>query len=397
LPVSRDRRLLVVVQRYGDVAGGAEQHARELVRRLVPHFDISVATTAARDYWTWENEFIAGETRIDGIPVLRFAVTGPRTSDFKDRERRAFAETASLADERAFIESQGPVTPELLEYLYEAAPTYGQILFFTYIYYPTVYGLPLVPERSVLVPTAHDEPALRLTSYKPLFHAARAIAFNTEEERRLVHGRFGNARVPNEVVGVGVDVPADRSGARFRQKHGITGPLFLYVGRVVESKGADQLFSHWGGWAATPPALGAKLVVIGKAEMPIPRRDDVVHLGFVSEQEKYDAMDAADAVIVPERYSSLSMVTLEAWACGKPVICSAYCNVLRGMSRRSGGGLYYADHGEFSELLDLLVADPSLGKRLGAAGAAFVGRTYTWPVVVEKYLDLFAEVRRRLN
>lgn len=395
--MSRDSRLLVVVQRYGDVAGGAEQHARELVRRLVPHFDITVATTAARDYWTWENEFIAGETRVDGVPVIRFPVLQQRSSDFKDRERRAFADGATLNDEREFIEAQGPYCPELLEFVHAAGPTFSQILFFTYIYYPTVYGLPLVPERAVLVPTAHDEPAIRLAPYRQLFHAPCAIAFNTEEERSLVHAQFGNARVPNDIVGVGVDVPSDRSGERFRERHGLTGPIFLYVGRVVESKGCHELFSHWAGWADARRELGAKLVVIGKAEMRIPSRSDIVHLGYVSEADKFDAYEAATALVVPERLSSLSMVTLEAWATGKPVICSAYCNVLRGMSRRSGGGVYFANGAEFAEICDRLIADPELARKIGAAGGDFVARTYTWPLVVEKYLDLFAEVRRRLH
>ncbi len=390
-----DERLLVVVQRYGDVAGGAEQHARELVRRLAPHFAITVATTAAKDYWSWANEFIPGETTVDGVPVLRFPVERGRSPDFKDRERRAFAEGAPLADARAFVEAQGPVCPELLRFVNAAAPSFSQILFFTYIYYPTVYGLPLVPQRAVLVPTAHDEPAIRLAPYKPVFHAARAIAFNTEEERTLVHGRFGNDRVPNDVVGIGIDLPEERSATRFRDAHGLSGPIFLYVGRVVQSKGCDELFANWRAWADARGELGATLVVIGRAEMDVPKRSDILHLGFVSEQEKFDAYEAADVVVVPERVASMSMVALEAWACGKPVVCSAFCNVLRGMSARSGGGLYYANELEFAEIADLLMRDRELRGRLGRAGGEFVMRTYTWPRVVEKYLDLFAEVRRR--
>jgi glycosyltransferase involved in cell wall biosynthesis len=50
---------------------------------------------------------------------------------------------------------------------------------------------------------------------------------------------------------------------------------------------------------------------------------------------------------------------------------------------------------EFAEIGELLVAGPDLGDRLGEAGRRFVERTYTWPVVVEKYRDLFAEVAAR--
>jgi glycosyltransferase involved in cell wall biosynthesis len=43
----------------------------------------------------------------------------------------------------------------------------------------------------------------------------------------------------------------------------------------------------------------------------------------------------------------------------------------------------------------MLIARPQLASRLGASGQAFVERTYTWPRVIETYLDLFAEVRAR--
>jgi glycosyltransferase involved in cell wall biosynthesis len=129
--------------------------------------------------------------------------------------------------------------------------------------------------------------------------------------------------------------------------------------------------------------------------MAIPKRDDIVHLGVVSEQEKYDALEAAAGLVVPEVLSSMSMVTLEAWACGRPVICDAASPVVWGMARRAGAGLAYRDAAELGEICAMLADDPALGARLGDAGRAFVGRTYTWPRIVQTYLDLFAEVRTR--
>ncbi|HYY54483.1 MAG TPA: glycosyltransferase family 4 protein [Candidatus Dormibacteraeota bacterium] len=392
-----DPRLLVVAQRYGDVAGGAELHARQLATRLAgAGVDVEIATTTARDYWTWRNEFPAGEDRIDGLRVRRFAVAAPRAPEFRRAERAAFAEGHSLADERAFIEAQGPVVPELLDFLMREGDGYDHILFFTYIYYPTVYGLPLVADRAVLVPTAHDEPAIRLTTYRALFHAPRAIAFNTAEEREMVQRLFRNARIPNEVVGVGVDVAPSPSAERFRAAHGIEGPILLYVGRIVESKGCDELFAFFTRWRElAPDAHRATLVVAGHAEMRIPDRPDVRHVGYLSDAEKFDAYDACDVFVMPSRYESLSMVALEAWAMGRPLLCHAECEVLRGMSRRAGAGLYYRSFAEFAEAVELLLSDGDARARLGARGRRFVDTTYTWPRVIETYLDLFAEVRAR--
>lgn len=398
MPPSDRPRLLVVSQRYGDVAGGAEAHARMLVGKLRPHFDVEVATTTALDYWTWENELTAGTQWIDGVAVHRFPVEKRRARLFHSYERRAFAGGHSLGDELAFLDAQGPVTPDLTEFLFRRGREYDHVLFFTYIYWTTVFGLPLVPERAVLVPTAHDEPAIALSMYRRVFHLPRAIAFNTLEERAMVQRRFADQRVPSEVVGVGVDAPASADGDRFRRKLGIEGPFFLYLGRIVESKGVGELFELWARWRTSVgrrTATPATLVLAGHREMPIADRADVRYIGRVSDEDKWDAYAACVAVLVPEALQSLSLVTLEAWSMGTPVVCPRSSNVLASMSRRAGAGLPYRTSEDFAEICELLIERPELRDRLGRSGRDFVARTYTWPVVVEKYLDLFAEVRTR--
>jgi len=388
--------LLVVVQRYGDVPGGAEAHARSVVQRLAPQFAIEVATTNSTNYLTWKGDLTAGLDRVDGVTVRRFPVERPRAWNFKLYERRAFRSGHTLDDERAFIDAQGPYAPELIDFLFRRGRDYDHVLFFTYIYYPTVLGLPLVPERAVLVPTAHEESAIGLAAYKPVFHGPRAIAYNTDEERRMVWRRFRNERVSNEIVGVGIDVPAERNAARFREKHGITGPYLLYVGRIGVSKGSRELFANYERWRASDPAHDVSLVLVGDAEIGVPKTSGIVHLGRLSEQDKWDGLAGCAAFVMPSLLESLSLVTLEAWAAGRPVIVDARSPVLAGMARRAGGGLAYRGAAEFAEICELLIDDAALGDRLGRSGAGFVAHTYTWPRVVETYVDLFAEVRTRL-
>src|SRR4026207_1055856 len=90
----------------------------------------------------------------------------------------------------------------------------------------------------------------------------------------MVHSLFHNERVPNEVVGVGVDVPADRSADRFRQRYAIEGPYFLYVGRIVESKQCGQLFDAFARWQDSR-GTRATLVLMGHREMPVPDRPHI--------------------------------------------------------------------------------------------------------------------------
>ena len=389
--------LLVVVGRYGDVPGGAEAHAREVVRHLKDDFAIEVATTTATDYRTWRSELTAGLDAVDGVTVRRFAVERPRAWDFKLYERRAFGGGHTLDDERAFIDAQGPFAPELLDFIFKRGRDYDHVLFFQYIYSPTVLGLPLVPERAALVPTAHEESAIGLAAYKPVFLAPRAIAYNTEEERRMVWRRFRNERVPNEIVGVGVEVPPDRDADRFREKYGITGPYLLYVGRIVESKNCTEMIEHFGAWRRFDRVHDATLVLIGDAEMRVPQTEGVRHLGRLSDQDRWDAVSGCAAFVMPSLLESLSLVTLEAWAAGRPVIVSARSPVLAGMTRRARAGVAYRTPAEFAEICELLVDNTALSDRLGRSGADFVERTYTWPRLVETYRDLFAEMRTRLS
>ena len=386
--------VLVVVQRYGDVSGGAEAHARALVAHLRPHADFQVATTTAADYWRWGNTYTAGIDAVDGVPVHRFPVEAGRARDFRLHEHRAFAKEHSLAAEDAFVRAQGPVVPELLEHLRRYGRDFDAVLFFTYIYYPTAFGLPLVPERAILVPTAHDEPALRLSVYKRLFHAPRAFAFNSIEERRLVHRTFANQRIPGDIVGVGVDVAAARDAERFRARFGIEGPYLLYLGRIVESKGCATLFHHFGRWQRSRGATSATLVLAGRGapEMAVPSDVRIRHVGGLTDTQKFDALAGASALVMPSLLESLSIVTLEAWAAGRPVIVDARSPVLGSMTARARGGLAYRSWMEFAEVAELLVSDAATGDRLGRCGQQFVAATYTWPVVVEKYRDLFAEV-----
>ena len=73
-----------------------------------------------------------------------------------------FGNAHSADDELEWLKRQGPWCPALIEHLERRHATYDALIFFTYLYAPTVLGLRVDPRRSILVPTAHDEPAIRL-------------------------------------------------------------------------------------------------------------------------------------------------------------------------------------------------------------------------------------------
>jgi len=199
--------------------------------------------------------------------------------------------------------------------------------------------------------------------------------------------------VPGVVVGVGSDVPERTDAARFRRTFRIGRPFAIYIGRIDENKGCAELFSHFERYSFMYPR-GLDLVLIGANLLPIPKHPRIRHLGYLSDEDKFDALSAADVLIMPSRFESLSMVALEAWALGRPVLANGHCDVLRGQVVRSNAGLYYETFEEFAEALYLLEAAGPLGGPFGRNGREFFRRHYAWPVIERKYLEMFEKLKR---
>ncbi len=326
------------------------------------------------------------------MPVRRFPVSRERhPEEFGRRSARVFNQRHSLEDELKWLTSEGPTSPALIAYLTQHAADYDYCIFFSYRYYHAYHGIRATAGRALLVPTAERDPALGLAIFGPTFRGVRAIMYNSFEERALINSLSGNADVPGVVVGVGSDVPPRASVRRFRHRTGITRRFAIYVGRIDENKGCGELFGHFERfWAGGSPL---DLVLVGNPVMTIPSHPRIHHLGFVTDEEKFDAMAAADVLIMPSYYESLSMVTLEAWAMGLPVLVNGGCDVLRGQVIRGNAGLYYTSYEEFAETISLLERDRSLRSRLGANGRAFFRRHYTWPVIERKYLEMLEQLR----
>src|SRR5262249_2096053 len=158
------------------------------------------------------------------------------------------------------------------------------------------------------------------------------------------------------------------------------GPFALYVGRIDENKGCAELFDFFQRYSQDPGSR-LSLVLIGHSLLPIPAHPRIHHLGFLDDADKFDALAAADLLIMPSYFESLSMVVLEAWALGRPVLVNGTCEVLKGQSIRSNAGLYYESYAEFAEALRALERNPWLSDALGRNGRQFYRDHYAWPIV----------------
>jgi glycosyltransferase involved in cell wall biosynthesis len=384
-------KIAFVVQRYGkEVMGGSELHCRQIAEILAESgFDCTVYTTTAKDYVTWKNEYTPGETVLNGVLIKRYKVDKERDIHaFNEYSDWIFTHKHSHKDEIEWMEQQGPVCPSLIEALGHEEDQHDVFVFFTYLYYNTYWGLQGVKKKKTLVSTAHDEPALYLDMMKQVFALPDAFMFNTEAERNMLAKQFTLENKYQDIVGVGVEIPENVQGPLFSQRHGIFPPFILYAGRIEPGKGCQELVDFFGRYNRKNPDLA--LVLIGKLLMDIPHHSKLRYLGFLSPEDKNAAMAAALTTIHPSRLESLCMAALESMAVKTPILVQEQTEPLKQHCLKGGSGLFYSNYEEFEEVLDLLLADAQLRKRMGENGLEYVRDNYSWPKIVEKYKRMFA-------
>jgi len=388
-------KLAVIVQRYGEeVIGGAELHARWIAQRLAALHQVSVLTTCAVEYLTWENRYDPGPSTVGGLPVLRFPVARRRTPEgFDALSSKVHFFDHSDAEERRWMEEHGPVTPGLLEHLRAHHGDYDALIFFSYRYWTAYHGLQVAPHKSILVPTAEDDGAVRLRIFRDYFPRAAALAFNSHEERELLLSVTGARDLPGEIVGVGIEDTDVVSPDAIRRRLDVLGDYIVYVGRIEREKGCSRLFEDFVRFVQErAPQLN--LVLVGKAVLEVPIHVNIRHLGVLSDAEKLSVIGASRALVHPSAFESLSMALLEAWKMRRPALVNGRCAVMRGQVQRAGGGLYYVGYEEFRETLSRLLEQPDLADAMGRSGRAYFERHYAWDVVMEKYERLLARVAR---
>jgi len=206
-------KIAFIVQRYGaEVLGGSEHLCRLVAERLSGNHDVEVLTSCARDYVTWANEFPAGTSVERGVRILRFPVARRRRlKRFADLSDEVFNGRTPVPRQEEWFRENGPVTPELLEHLQQHGASYDVVLFWAFRYYPSYFGVPIVADRAVLVPTAEDDRAIDLEVLEAYFQKPAGYVFLTPEEEHLVATRAGRPLEPFTIIGAGLDAvqPSD--------------------------------------------------------------------------------------------------------------------------------------------------------------------------------------------
>jgi len=375
-----------------EVNGGAELLCRQIAEHLVEYYDIDVVTTKAIDYMSWKDEYTDDNEIINGVNVIRFNVTKERNMDSFNLINGQFlaGNFTSIEEEHKWIDEQGPYAPKIIDYIKDNQEKYDAFLFFTYLYYPTVRGVKEVSDKAIVFSFAHDEPYIYMNVFNDVFEKARAFYFCTNEERQFIRNKYHNYDIPYIIGGAGVDVPKVVSGDNFKQKYGLDNYI-IYVGRIDDGKNCKELFDHFFKYKKRNNS-NLKLVLLGKAVIPVPESEDIVSLGFVPEQDKFDGIAGSKCLILPSHFESLSIVILEAFELKIPIIVDGHCEVTKGHCIKSNGGFYYMNYYEFEEELKMLTTDSALNKKMGECGNKYVSENYKWDIIISKLRGLIDRI-----
>ena len=206
----------------------------------------------------------------------------------------------SLQEEKTFVEEMVN-SPQLYEYLKDASDDYALYVFIPYMFGTTYYGMQACPEKSVLIPCFHDEAYLYLRLFRQAYIQARGIIYNAMPEMELANKVYDFTTTEQICMGIGMDTNICANADAFRKAYRIQKPFLLYAGRKDAGKNVHTLLRYFAEYKQRHGDSDLQLVLIGGGSIEIPAsvRDDVYDLGFVSRQDKYDAMAAAELLCQP--------------------------------------------------------------------------------------------------
>jgi len=394
-------KIAFVVPRYGpSIIGGAETAARLLAEHLVARnsWDVDVLTTCAEDFVTWDDVFAPGVETINGVRVVRHRSASGRQPSFHPLSAALLADPAgsSMADAERWLDLQGPVAPDLAE---AAGEWDGDaMVFYPYLYWPTVRVIDHVAVPTVLHPAAHDEPALHLPIFPPVFAAADALVFQTEAERHLVEGTFPVASHHQLLLGLGVDDPEVDGPFAGDADDGPSPvpevPFLVCLGRVDAHKGTHVLAEYFSRYKERHPGP-LRLVLAGPVVDAPPAHPDIDVPGAVAEADKWDLLARAAALVSPSPWEAFSLVVAESWSARTPVLVNAGCAATVEHCRRSGGGVTFEGYGEFEVAVDRLTAGDGFATTLGRRGREYVDARFRWPLIIDRYAAFLGSVVAR--
>jgi glycosyltransferase involved in cell wall biosynthesis len=388
-------KIAFVIPWYGDIPGGAESECKNTAENLSRKgIEVEVLTTCVKEFnsdWN-SNYYKEGISQLNGVAIRRFKVR-QRNTELFDRINSKLMKNQNVSpkEENLFIEEMIN-SDNLNQYIEDYGSEYDYFLFIPYMFGTTFYGSLIYPEKSILIPCLHDESYAYMHIYKRMFQDVAGIIFHAEPEAILANQLF-NMKARQIVMGEGVNSVASFDAKRFRDKYGVHNDFILYAGRREPGKNTPLLIDFFCKYKKHNNNE-LKLVLIGSGHVHIPDKfkNDIIDLGFVPKQDKYDAFAAASLFCQPSVNESFSIVIMESWLCLTPVLVHSKCAVTKNHCIKGNSGLYFENFEEFEGCINFILKIPQIKKNMAMNGKKYVDGNFNWDRIVEKYVQFLQEV-----
>ena len=393
------KKIGFVIPWYSEkIPGGAEMELRGLTTHLHESgVEVEILTTCVKEFsadWN-RNHFKKGIEKVHGFTLRRFKVRKRDTAAFDAVNYKIMNGLPITAEEETTYVNESVNSPDLYKYMAEHKDEYSLFVFIPYMFGTTYNGMQVCPEKTILIPCFHDEPYVYMDVYKPVFEKIAGIIYHAQPEYELANRIFDLKNVRQAVLGEGVYTELTSDGERFRNKYGIKDDFILYAGRKDTGKMVHVLIKYFDEYKKRQSSK-LKLVLIGGGKIDMPehlvRSGDIIDLGFIDIQDKYDAQAAALTLCQPSQFESFSLVIMESWLNRRPVMVNAKCEITRNFASVTNGGLYFDNYFEFEGALNYLVNHPDIADQMGENGRNYVLSNFAWDVIVERYMNFYKEI-----
>lgn len=394
------KKLGFVTPWYGEnIPGGAEMELRGIVTHLQDAgIALEILTTCVKQFASdWNvNYYKEGIDYVNGIKVIRFPVRKRDVAAFDAVNYKLMNNMPITSEEEEIYEKEMINSPSLYKYMDEHKEEYSLYVFIPYMFGTTFYGAQVCLEKAVLIPCLHDESYAYMQCFKETFSKVAGMIFHAKPESELANRIYDLSNVNNEVLGEGVYTEITFDAQRFRGKFKIEDPFIIYAGRKDKGKNVDTLLKYFREYKHRNPS-DLKLVLIGGGEINIPKdcRQEIIDLGFLDLQDKYDACAAAEFLCQPSKNESFSLVIMESWLCSRPILVHEDCAVTKNFAIESKGGLYFKNYYDFECCLSFYLEHKDMASEMGENGREYVMNNFAWDVIVDKYTKFFEQCERR--
>ena len=381
-----------VVPRFSEeVIGGAETLCANIASRLHARGDdVLVLTTCSKDNRTWANEYPEGDAVEFGVPVKRFKVDERDLESWVPKQIR-LSEGLMLSLEDQFEWMKHSVNSEsLYKYIAENAKDFDAVFFAPYLFGTTFWGSMISPENSYLIPCLHDEVYAYVDVIQSMFRQVSGCVFNAVPEMELARKLYGD--IKGGEVGMGFVEHGPDYLKSLTPYFLDDFPYIVYIGRKETGKNVHLLIDYFiEGKELGKIPRDLRLVVAGGGSFSDLHRpnaltkDYIIDVGRLSDFDKDRVIKHATALCQPSTNESFSIVLMEAWLLGTPVIVHSDCQVTRYHVIKSNGGLYFKSADDLAGVTSKLAEDKDLAKRIAQAGFDYTREEYSWESVMDRF------------